>query len=181
MDSEYQHHDRVGTPEHFELELGVEAERMLSPGEVRDTILAQHDRIRGLLSAIEDKAIRLLASPVPIVREREQTRELALHLCSVMTTHIALEDRILVRVLTEIDAWGLVRAERLRQEHAEQLLLVQAYARELEAESVTGTSLAMTATALVTLVSADMEHEESTVLHTSLLLDDASAYDVESG
>jgi Hemerythrin HHE cation binding domain len=161
--------------------LEAAAEPILSPGEVRRIILTQHAQIRVLLQAIEDKTIGLLAASVPNAAARTQTRELALRLCSVMATHIALENRILVAAIATIDAWGAVRASQLREEHAEQLLILRAYADELAVESATGAALAMTAAELVALIRADMDHEEATVLQASLLSDDGLGDDVETG
>lgn len=176
MNPENQRQDTVSPLEFLEA-----TEPSLSPGEVRRVILTQHAQIRVLLQAIEDKTIGLLAAPVPNASAREQTRALALQLCSVMAAHIALENRILVTAIATVDAWGDVRANHLREEHAEQLLLLRAYAQELAGESLTGAALATTAADLVALIRADMDHEEATILQAGLLSDDDCGDDVETG
>lgn len=167
---------------HTSLELISAPEQILDPAEVRRVILHQHAKIRGLLASIEAKAIALLAGPVPNLAEREATRGLALLLCSVMESHIELENRILVGALTHIDAWGPVRAEQLRTEHAEQLQFLHTHVRTLENEAFSDAELALTASRLVELIRADMAHEEASILNAELLCDDgAAACDVETG
>jgi Hemerythrin HHE cation binding domain len=156
-------------------------EAAMSPGEVRTFILRQHARIRELLDGVEQAANRLLASAVPNAAACDATRLLTLQLCSTMEAHIELENDILVGALATIDAWGLVRGEHLRQEHAEQLSLVSAYASELREGTTTGSVLGLTASRLVALIRADMAHEEESVLSAGLLSDGLVAGEVETG
>jgi hypothetical protein len=163
--------------------LGLEngCDPALSPGAVRASILAQHRRIRSLLRALEEKATHLLASSVPSLSERDHTRQLALVLCSVMASHIEFENRVLAPVLETVDAWGPVRAQRLREEHREQLELLRAYAHALEHAPHSGAELARSAWQLIALLRNDMEQEEAGVLNSGLLSDVAVAVDVETG
>ncbi len=153
----------------------------LSPGALRSLILGQHERIRGLLSLLEDKATHMLASVTPHPRALKETRQLALALCSVMASHIELENRILAPALAGLDAWGPVRAQQLRAEHEDQLVRLRAYAQALRRRTSSGAELAASAWELVMLLREDMQHEEASVLAADLLTDVAFADDVETG
>ncbi len=157
------------------------ASRALSPGALRCEILRQHERIRALLDTLEEKATRLLSSVVPRPKELKETRHLALVLCSVMASHIDFENRTLAPTLERIDAWGPVRARRLRQEHEDQLWQLQAFARSLRRRTQSGAELAASAWELVMLIREDMEHEEEDFLAAGLLSDVVFANDVETG
>jgi hypothetical protein len=156
-------------------------ELTLEPSEVRALILAQHDRIRALLGLIDEKANVLLSAPVVSARDQELTRSLAVALCSTMAVHIELENRVLVRVLADVDAWGAVRVERLQSEHAAQLALLRDYLREIGRASASRVALAMTAKRLVAIIREDMAMEEAEVLTPELLSDSAIRSDVETG
>ncbi len=156
-------------------------EHALSPDMLRRMILQQHERIRGLLQTLEDKATHLLASVVPRPHEFKETRQLALVLCSVMASHIELENRFLAPVLESLDAWGPVRAQQLREEHTDQLRRVRVYAQALRRRTQSGAELAAAAWELVMLLREDMQHEEESVLCADLLSDVAVVSDVETG
>lgn len=153
----------------------------LSPGALRSLILGQHERIRSLLRALEDKATHLRSSLVPRPNEFKEMRQLALVLCSVMASHIELENRVLAPALESLDAWGPVRARQLREEHADQLSRLRTYAHALRRRSQSGTDLAASAWELVALLREDMQHEEENVLCAGLLTDVEFANDVETG
>jgi len=152
-----------------------------SPGDVRRSILREHAEIRCMLSELETEATNLLAISVPNEEAAHKTRELALSLCATMKAHVSRENRVLFPMLTELDAWGPVRARQLVDDHARQLLLFQAYAGMLVDGDVTPQTLALTAWQLVRSIYADMEEEETTILSAELLRDDGIGSDVESG
>jgi Hemerythrin HHE cation binding domain len=160
---------------------GIELAGSMSPSEVRSLVLRQHARIRELLDAVEQSANRLLATALPNAEVGDATRHLTLQLCSVMESHIALENDVLVTTLATIDAWGLVRAERLRHEHADQLAMLRAYVVELREGESTAAVLGLTASRLAVLIRCDMEHEEQHVLSPELFSDGLVAGEVETG
>jgi len=162
-------------------DVSLELEMSMPPSEVRSLILQQHARIRELLDAVEQSADRLLAVAMPNEVVCDATRQLTLRLCSIMESHIALENDVLVTTLATIDAWGLVRAEHLRLEHAEQLAMLRAYVDELGERSSTGALLGLTSSRLVALIRSDMEHEEQHVLSAALFSDGLVVGDVETG
>lgn len=152
-----------------------------SPAEVRRSILKEHVEIRALLVELETEATNLLALAVPNEGASYKTRDLALELCQVMTAHVSRENRVLFPLLAELDAWGPVRARRLVDDHARQLLLLETYGDMLVRGDITSQALALTAWQLVRSIYADMEEEESTILSAELLRDDGIHNDVESG
>lgn len=170
-----------GGPHGAELDVEPQTLAALSPGALRSTILDQHAQIRRLLWALEDKATYSLSSVVPRPKELRETRKLALSLCSVMESHIDLENRVLAPALESIDAWGPVRARRLREDHAEQLARLRGYAQALRRRAQSGAELAALAWELVMILREDMEHEEESILCAGLLADVAFANDVETG
>jgi hypothetical protein len=136
----------------------------MRPGRVREVILAQHEQIRGLLDKLDRNATHLMAMAVPSDSAREGTRQLALVLCLVLVSHIEFENRVLTAALEALDASGPLRAERLRSDHAEQLLLLGAYSDALEHDAGSGAELALSAWQLVSLIREDMRYEEATML-----------------
>lgn len=167
--------------QHASTHAGIELAMSMPPSEVRALILRQHARIRELLDAVEQAANRLLAAALPNAAVGDATRQLTLQLCSVMESHIALENELLVTTLATIDAWGLVRAENLRHEHADQLAMLRAYVEELSEGGSTGAVLGLTASRLASLIRSDMEHEEHDVLRAELFSDGLVAGEVETG
>lgn len=152
-----------------------------SPAEVRRSILREHGEIRAILVQLEAEATKLLAMAVQNEALRGHTRDLALTLCEVMAKHVARENALLYPVLTELDAWGPVRARHLIDDHREQMMLLEAYADMLRSTDITAQALAVTAWQLVRSVYADMEEEEATILSADLLADDGIGQEVEVG
>lgn len=159
----------------------VVAPEALDPAQLRLSILAEHRKIRELLAKLEASANTLLACGVSNPRERRATRRLALHLCDVMSAHVAVENELLVPVVEQIDAWGAVRAQRLLEEHAEQLRLLQAYIAMLADGTDSGQALALTAWRLVQSIREDIQAEESGVLRQDLFCAWGVEADVETG
>ena len=163
-------------------EIPPPAER--SPSEVRRLILTEHANIRRLLRRVERAARRIIR--VPLVEERDLAiaHQSALTLCAVMESHFQLENRLLAPALEALDAWGKVRADRLRAEHREQVELLHGFLRALErvAQSVPAAPvLASLVQELVDNIRADMQAEEETLLRADLLCDDPTAVVVEAG
>ncbi len=154
------------------------------PVRVRAAIMSEHADIRRLLRRVEHSARRLATASPPHEPERAATYEAASLLCKVVAAHIELENRVLAPALEKLDAWGKVRADRLRAEHADQVLVLRSYVAALDhlsASEPEGTVLAEVARQLVETLRKDMDIEEETLLRVELWRDDPTSHEVESG
>jgi CBS domain-containing protein len=164
------------------LERTLEPDR--SPSEVRSLILMAHVNIRRLLRRVERTARKILTTPVPQPSDLEAAYQSAHMLCNAMAAHLDLEDHVLAPALEALDAWGKVRADKLRSEHAEQTLVLHSYLRALERVSGSrhaGSALGALVQQLVASLRTDMQTEEETLLRPDLLCDDPTAVVVEAG
>lgn len=155
-----------------------------TPSEVRSLILMAHANIRRLLRRVERTARKILTSPVPQPNELEAAYQSAHTLCNAMATHMDLEDHVLAPALEALDAWGKVRADQMRSEHAEQAQVLRDYLSALERLSnapYAGSALALMVQQLVDSLRTDMQTEEETLLRPDLLCDDPTAVVVEAG
>ncbi len=152
----------------------------LDPAQVRTTILAEHQKIRGHLARLEAGATALLACSLPKAHARQALRQRALQLCGDMWAHVAFENQVLVPVIARVDAWGPVRAEKLLAEHAQQLQLVRVYAEMLASHEGSAQALALAVWRLVETIRDDMRDEEAEVLGRDLLLGESGG-SVETG
>ena len=153
------------------------------PARVRVAILSEHVKLRRLLRGVEREAHKLMASATPREAERVATFEAAQLLCSAMTAHIDLESRVLAPALETLDAWGKVRADRLRREHEDQRLILRSYLAALQAlgQVEPGQLLADVAQRLVDTLRKDMEIEEQTLLAPELWRGGPTGLEVEAG
>jgi iron-sulfur cluster repair protein YtfE (RIC family) len=143
----------------------------LDPALVRATILAEHQKLRVLLTRLEAGATALLACATHKASARHALRQLALQLCDEMEAHVAFENQLLLPVIERVDAWGQARAHKLSQEHAQQLQLLQAYAGMLTNDEDTPQALSITVWSLVETIREDMSDEEAEVLNPDVLSD----------
>jgi hemerythrin-like domain-containing protein len=155
------------------------------PKQVRALILMEHMNIQRLLRDVERGIKHFLVRPVAELRELEALQCAVRRLCQVMSGHFALENRLLGPSLENLDAWGKVRAERLRLEHTEQERMLATFLVEFEQaaqapEPVT-VSLAATVSRLIDCLRKDMQTEEDSLLHAELLRDDPAPSSVELG
>jgi iron-sulfur cluster repair protein YtfE (RIC family) len=153
----------------------------LDPAQVRAVILTEHQKIRALLARLESDATELLACSVPKSTARHALRQQALNLCDQMGAHIAFENQLLVPVVGVGDAWGPVRAQRILEEHEDQMQLLRAYADLLMGSgSESNPGIAVTVWQLVQSIGADMREEEAHVLSPEFL-SDRIGQNVETG
>jgi Hemerythrin HHE cation binding domain len=143
----------------------------LSPGAVRELVLREHMHLRRLLgeafaSARQVSAGCLRAADVRAMRDAARAAYTAL------VEHTELEDRLLAPVLETIDAWGRVRANDLRREHALQRNALARALLILEQPNASAAGLAATIEDLLEEVRADMEREESELLRSELPMDE---------
>lgn len=90
--------------------------------EVRARVTTDHLMLRSLVRAL----VAVAEAGVEDERQRALLRDLLSQLCSEIEQHLAFEERALVPLLRDADAWGLVRVAELEQEHADQRAIVAA-------------------------------------------------------
>jgi iron-sulfur cluster repair protein YtfE (RIC family) len=156
----------------------------LGPAQVRSLILTEHASIRRLLRRVELIARRIITAPIPRESDLRAAYEAAHALCATMATHFEHEEKLLAPALEALDAWGKIRADQMRADHAEQGLVLESYLSALERLSGsehTGKVVAALIQKLVDSLRSDMRAEEEGVLRADLLRDDPSAVLVECG
>ena len=141
----------------------------MKPSEIRIRVLEEHEDLRKQLSRIEVLAERVLYRK----GTEEGLRTLLLDLSVSLEKHLAMEEELLLPAISEVDAWGPVRAERMMEEHhAQRATIARLSDIGLCLESQ---SLAREALALGEALLADMRKEENDLLHPDLLRDDVIA------
>jgi hypothetical protein len=145
----------------------------MKPSEVRDLITRDHMQIRILATEADLECARFLTGedidPAPII----------LRLSQALWGHLAMEDRLLVPALREVDGWGEVRAAEVLAEHGhqrEELAVLVRVARTAAREQV-----AKAARGLIAALRVDMDREEHTLLSRDLLRDDPVVVDQTDG
>jgi iron-sulfur cluster repair protein YtfE (RIC family) len=89
---------------------------ILQNSEVKAIILAEHEVVRGLLREIE-VGLDTMVSEKKVGSALAGTLE---RFCDTFLKHVEHEEEILEPVISERDAWGLMRKERMAKEHKEQ-------------------------------------------------------------
>lgn len=152
----------------------------LKPSEVRARVLLDHDELRRRLSELAalieqaDEARSPWREQLDVLRRR-------------LREHLALEDDILVPVLSRADFWGPDRMARLRTEHAQHQAALDGLARrwsDLPAGArgrVGAAELVRELRRIALDLGADMDAEENSLLHPSLLEDDVISVDQSDG
>lgn len=155
-----------------------------SGAEVRSLILLEHANVRRLLRRVERSAHRILASPFPLDADLTEAYESAHTLCLVMASELELEDHLLAPALEAVDAWGKVRADRMRVEHAQQTLVLRSYLRALERLSASDRAGQVLVALVQQLVDGLQDHllrDEAHILRADLLSDLPLTSVVETG
>jgi iron-sulfur cluster repair protein YtfE (RIC family) len=152
----------------------------VDPAKVRAVILAEHRKIRALLERLECDAMALLACSVPKATARHALLQQAFDLCDQMDAHIAFENQVLVPVVAVVDAWGPVRAQRILEEHEDQLRQLRAYTDMLISDSESNQRVSVTVWQLVQSIGQDMREEEAQILNPEFL-SDRVGQNVETG
>ena len=150
----------------------------MKPSDVRRKILEDHHRIRRLLRPTEDLARSVSLGESDLA---DSLRRLGALLLERLAAHLEWEDRHLGAALSEADAWGPERAERLAREHSEQRELLAHAAQRIEDERLPPRLLGSIMLDLVSLLHADMQEEEHACLDPSVLRDDVVGISVEAG
>jgi len=132
----------------------------------RQILRAQHARLRKTIEAARATARRALAAggsggelqTAVILLERE------------LLSHLADEEKLLAPILERIDAWGPLRVDLLRAEHAHQRAVLALLTGEKAWPS--GTVVAGRTLGLCDDLLTDMEFEERELLNEKILRDD---------
>jgi hypothetical protein len=144
----------------------------VNPSDVRARVLAEHLWLCEKLTQVEEAARSVLAGSQ---REARRLRAGVQDLCESLRIHLATEDELLVPLLHDLDAWGEIRAERVRSDHQAQRGELEALCRE--AEENDSATLAASVLAFGKALRADMALEETVSLGPDLLRDDTISAD----
>lgn len=139
----------------------------MNPSEIRARVLAEHDWLRTKLTMLETCALVVRdghTSGAKALRERMED------FCRSLLLHLAMEDDVLVPVLSQLDAWGEVRVERMESDHKIQREEIAQLLREGAASEPV--ALAEAILTFARALRADMAHEEMESLNADLLRDD---------
>lgn len=148
----------------------------MKPSEVRARVLAEHVKIRSLLNEVEFLAAPALAGDLA---KGLQLHGKTVELYNTMYEHMSMEDELLYPAIREVDAWGFLRALRLRNEHEAQ----RAGLSDLANIAWRGNTieLARVVQTLAIEIREDMEREESELLNPDLLRDDVISIGQSTG
>jgi iron-sulfur cluster repair protein YtfE (RIC family) len=119
-------------------------------------ILRQHVEIRARLRGIVH-----LAKSSGKVEARHHLQMSLAHFASVFEQHLSFEERELMPLVKTLDAWGEVRVEAMRAEHAEQRRRVERIVAYAEAHDVERRELEGEVNWLAQSLLGDMSAEET--------------------
>jgi iron-sulfur cluster repair protein YtfE (RIC family) len=148
---------------------------MMTHAQRRSVLQAQHERLRGLVETVREKAAAVLLGSTEALQERAAGLANAISIFgSDLRAHLATEEELLGPILERVDAWGPVRLGLMRAEHAHQRAVLDA----LRTDNKLGAhEMAKRAWSLTADVLADMEAEERDLLAESVLRDDPLVLD----
>jgi len=144
----------------------------MKPSEVRSLVLAEHVELRKRLAEIDAITSHILAG---LESGERNLREKVGQLCVLLERHLALEETTLLPAIHDIDAWGPVRADHLRQEHQAQRAALVRLDRICAQAAIV--ELARTAQTFGRTLLEDMKLEEQELLNSTLLRDDLVTID----
>ncbi len=151
----------------------IEMWESMSPSQVRDYIGRQHIQLRILFVEVENACRESIDSG------RGDPRPLVQKLVRAVWDHIAVEDRLLLPTLRDIDRWGPTRAEIVAADHArqrEELAALRTLAREGGTDEAARAALMLIGDLIV-----DMDAEERDLLDPDLLRDDVITINQSDG
>jgi iron-sulfur cluster repair protein YtfE (RIC family) len=160
------------------IELGWSAPKQrVDAGTARHAILAQHQKLRGLLHRAQTVADAALDGTPPCpdavasaIGDIRQTMEI----------HLAFEEALLLPLLRDDLPLGPQRADQLLEEHARQRAMLAALHREAGAHPELPT-LAAKLAYLVCWLLADMAEEEECLVNPEVVRDDIVVVDQTCG
>ena len=136
--------------------------------ERRQTLHGQHLHLRGVIARVREAALEIVGA-----EETDSTslRSLISELRDDLERHLTTEEALLGPVLERIDAWGPVRLDLLRAEHAHQRAVLSVL-RSDRAAAVPPLKLARRVLGLLDDIIADMDAEDRDLLDPRVLRDD---------
>lgn len=145
---------------------------------MREEALDRQDRLRGRLRKMRGRASdELVASPARWRQLRSEGEEIG----RALERHICWEDRNLVPVLRDADAWGSERVARLRADHSRQRCSLSALLTRLRDERRSPEHLAKELLALARRLDRDLLRERREALTANVVRDDVVSIDLEAG
>lgn len=141
--------------------------RML-PSEIRNRLLADHERIRKLLDEMEAASARALAGERGA--DEAQTQR-ARTLREVLLDHVRREEEWLSPILETVDSWSEVRLDRMHQEHGTQRALLYRMVGDAAVET-DAAERSRLFHRLASDIRYEMAQEERFLLHADVLRDD---------
>lgn len=136
--------------------------------ERRQTLHAQHQQLRATIAEVRQAALEVLGRETD---DCSELRALVGGLRDEMERHLATEEALLEPILERIDAWGPVRLDLLRAEHAHQRAVLSLL-RSDRAAALPPPQLARRVLGLLDDIGADMDAEDRDLLDPRVLRDD---------
>lgn len=136
--------------------------------ERRQTLHAQHQQLRVVIAGVREAALEVLGSEATDCAGLRM-RISVLH--DDLQRHLATEEALLEPVLERIDAWGPVRLDLLRAEHAHQRAVLSLL-RSDRAAALPPLVLSRRVLGLLDDIMADMDAEDRDLLDPRVLRDD---------
>lgn len=136
--------------------------------ERRQTLHAQHQQLRAVITDVREAALEVLGT------EGEDSAPLRMRISVLyddLQRHLATEEALLEPVLERIDAWGPVRLDLLRAEHAHQRAVLSVL-RSDRAAALPPQVLSRRVLGLLDDIMADMDAEDRDLLDPRVLRDD---------
>ena len=146
----------------------------VSPGEARADVAVEHAHVRSLVCELVREATQT-ASEVSQRAIRERLAALRAAVEHVVDT----DERELVPLLREADAWGPARVERIREKYARMLAAVADFEHDLAAERHASCDLVARTEELVRALSSDLEEERSALAASQQAEDSGTVVDQE--
>ena len=144
----------------------------MRPSEIRQRMIRDHDALRWLCVRVEFAANRVLAGD----EASEEALDVAgAELYRLLLDHLEHEERVLLPVLGDVDAWGPERVARVEAEHREQRRRLAEVFRPLE--PLTPHHRAAVVLREIAELREDMQAEERDTLSPDLLRDDVVSID----
>ena len=139
----------------------------MTPMEVREKVLSDHARLRGMLAVLASLALRILRGDEELVTALRLKGE---EVGSFLLVHMAWEEKYLVPTLVNLGALGEERARELLGDHREQRQRLDESIEALARNPRDGvTELARRMLRLIESLERDMVDEEAATLAPDLL------------
>jgi hemerythrin-like domain-containing protein len=133
--------------------------------EARSHITNEHAVLRSLCRALVDAA----QTAVLDENQGQYVRDVLDQLCTEIEKHLDYEERVLIPILRDADAWGPVRVEQLSKEHAEQRAFLFGLLEDAQEGMRDIGALADEIICFAARFEQDMEEEEERLLNADAL------------